>query len=532
MRRGEEEDDGEDDEKEGEPSAAMPSNIPTVPESFRMTPLKPDPPGLPVSLESAYQQAGASRYPVKSIHSADDPYYYTTPQKSAGAWDNWSQQGWEDWKGGAEGAESHQGWADWKGGAEGAESLGDRWFQYKTDPWTEARLGWQPSWAEQDNEAYSKSWWGTNGWPGHTDWSWSVPSSWSGWSSQWLKPPDRKDVKGPEVYSGDITHWTQWSKAFTRYLRRRDDRWPDLLEKIQGLKGKPVTTEDEKKWAWDLKAYDFTQFKDQLNEYLESFTSKDARGIVIACGEHNALDAWRQLAERGFSLRPAHINALMRSALWPRSATPLKDLEMAIAMWETDVHTYETAASAKVSAEQKKLNLEEMCPEALRKHLRLLGPEKLSSYEAMRAEIAEWVADEVRKPTRPRAAALEQMEHAYAESSGEADIESMDADQLWQMIIEPASEEMNPNRLCAFVKNLKVKQGKGKGKGPRRCFECNSEEHIASNCLVRAARVAAGGPERLPREADKAMSAPGDKPTGKGNAKGSGKGKGKNNFPA
>ena len=49
MRSGEKKDDGEDDEEECEPSAAMPSNIPTAPESFRMTPLKPDPPGLPVS---------------------------------------------------------------------------------------------------------------------------------------------------------------------------------------------------------------------------------------------------------------------------------------------------------------------------------------------------------------------------------------------------------------------------------------------------------------------------------------------------
>ena len=194
---------------------------------------------------------------------------------------------------------------------------------------------------------------------------------------------------------------------------------------------------------------------------MESFTSKDAKAIVDACGEHNALDAWRQLAERGFSLRPTHINALMKSALWPRAAVPLKDLEMAIAMWETDVHTYETAASEKVPLAQRKLNLEEMCPESLRKHLKLLGPEKLSSYEAMRAEIAEWVADEVRKPTRPRAAALEQVEYAHGDGSGEADFENMDADQLWKMILEPASEEMNPNRLNALVKNFKVKKGKG-----------------------------------------------------------------------
>ena len=222
----------------------------------------------------------------------------------------------------------------------------------------------------------------------------------------------------------------------------------------------------------------------------------------------------------------------MKSALWHRAAVPLKDLEMAIAMWETDVYTYETAASEKVPLAQRKLNLEEMCPESLRKHLKLLGPEKLSSYEAMRAEIAEWVADEVRKPTRPRAAALEQVEYAHGDGSGEADFENMDADQLWQMILEPASEEMNPNRLNALVRNLKVKKGKGKGKGPRRGYECDSEEHIALNCPIRAARVAAGGPERLPRDADKVMGVPGGKPTSKGGTKGAGKGKGKNNFPA
>ena len=41
----------------------------------------------------------------------------------------------------------------------------------------------------------------------------------------------------------------QWSISFLRYLRRRDGRWPGRLEKIQDLKGKPVTAEDEKKWA-------------------------------------------------------------------------------------------------------------------------------------------------------------------------------------------------------------------------------------------------------------------------------------------
>ena len=47
---------------------------------------------------------------------------------------------------------------------------------------------------------------------------------------------------------------------------------------------------------------------------------------------------------------------------------------------------------------------------------------------------------------------------------------------------------------------LKNKNGckKGKGKG-RTCYKCGSTGHIAAACPDRAARVAAGGPERLDR---------------------------------
>ena len=205
------------------------------------------PAGLPVSLEpeSANPPGSAQHWPEKSIYSGGASYYHMTPQKSAGAWKDWSHQGWVDWKGGTEGS---------------ATPLADRWFQSKTDPWTEAQpwcrpesqmrgreawTGWpQSTWDARNDEALPPNQWDPNGWP-RASWlpprvevaGWSRPppnawSGWCGWSSQWLKPPDRKDVKGPEIYSGDITRWMQWSKAFARYLRRRDSRWPELLEKI------------------------------------------------------------------------------------------------------------------------------------------------------------------------------------------------------------------------------------------------------------------------------------------------------------
>ena len=58
-----------------------------------------------------------------------------------------------------------------------------------------------------------------------------------------------------------------------------------------------------------------------------------------------------------------------------------------------------------------------------------------------------------------------------------------------------AEDDLQVHELRALVKNLKSKNGKGKGKGePRKCFECDAVGHIASECLVRAERVKNGGP--------------------------------------
>ena len=142
-------------EEEADSSAAMPdSGVPAMPKSFLMTPQKPaaewnqqpiDPPGVPASLEpeSVNPPGSAQHWPEKSIYPAGASYYYTTPQKSAGAWKNWSQQGWVDWKGGVEGS---------------AAPLADRWFQSKTDPWTEAR-----SWCRPEANAWPDSEYQKNG---------------------------------------------------------------------------------------------------------------------------------------------------------------------------------------------------------------------------------------------------------------------------------------------------------------------------------------------------------------------------------
>ena len=103
---------------------------------------------------------------------------------------------------------------------------------------------------------------------------------------------------------------------------------------------------------------------------------------------------------------------------------------------------------------QRKFNLEEMCPEALKKNLRFLGPGKLAAFEAMRAEIAERVAEEVRKLVKHRAAALEQSGRCHDAACGACGdagwdhiFESMGADQLLNVFPKTPTKELNPNQL-------------------------------------------------------------------------------------
>ena len=74
-----------------------------------------------------------------------------------------------------------------------------------------------------------------------------------------------------------------------------------------------------------------SKFKEQLNELLMQYTKDSAKHTVDACGDHNALDAWRILAERGHSLRPSHVVTMMEKAMTTRAPGAAKDLEQAIA---------------------------------------------------------------------------------------------------------------------------------------------------------------------------------------------------------
>ena len=89
-------------------------------------------------------------------------------------------------------------------------------------------------------------------------------------------------------------------------------------------------------------------------------------------------------------------------------------------------------------------------------------------------------------------------------------------------------KNLDQGQLLALVKNVKLKRkkGTGKGKGPRKFYECDSEGHIASQCPIRLERVKNGGPERLPKGDAGDVDMGGPKRKGKGGGKGGKTGKG------
>ena len=160
------------------------------------------------------------------------------------------------------------------------------------------------------------------------------------------------------------------SKSLKKFLRRTKTQWAGIFEKIEGLRGKPVTAAHELEWAAQIDLGDMTQWKEQLQDALESYTIGLARKLVDSCGETKSFDCWRQMTDRGDSLRPAHANALRTKAFGPPKAVPAKELEATIALWDADVARYERATGEVLPPVHYRMGLEDVCPERLRNRLR------------------------------------------------------------------------------------------------------------------------------------------------------------------
>ena len=84
-----------------------------------------------------------------------------------------------------------------------------------------------------------------------------------------------------------------------------------------------------------------------------------------------------------------------------------------------------------------------MCPERLRAHLRLVGPEKLPTYEAMRAEIADWLAEEFRKLMKETEPVHVQAVLDFANQAWRRPVSESERDQLTQLYHKLREQELS-----------------------------------------------------------------------------------------
>ena len=354
-----------------------------------------------------------------------------------------------------------------------------------------------------------------------------------------LQDIDRKDVDKPTKYKGDPLQWRKWSMKFTAFLGRRDKRWPEFIKAIQAVSDTPLGADEErkifKKLGIDTTVEDGKEsalkFKEQFEEYLENFTEGPPHTMIQAAGVNKVMETFRILCDEGHSKRHRHLKKEYRVVTNPKQAS-FDTLRQAIASWETDLAIYEDAAGSRIDDRTRLLCLEDICPDLLQQHL--ASKDNLKDYAAYKAVINDYLIDRKRwvsPNNRGKINWLGVQETVEDDYDGAEETENFDNN---DDSVEGIMSEVKAT-LMALVKSKfqkgpggkggKVGKGGKFGKGGKggdkqdgkamdvdepRCFECNEPMakcgHSAKDCPVRKARVAAGGPERLPKGAGKGAS--------------------------
>ena len=312
------------------------------------------------------------------------------------------------------------------------------------------------------------------------------------------------------------------------FLSRRDARWGTLLETIRQRSTNPYTEEDVKEIfvligvrSVDLMA----RFKAQLYEYLETYTEGLTHSMVMAGGSMNAMEAFRQLCDEGFSARDRNLRKEYRKVSHPKQAT-YETLKRAILDWENELAQYELASGKVMTEADKIMCLEDICPDGLQQHFET--KEGLKTYAACKPVINDFLANRARWGVKGTLnwSGIPEAEDVEAESDEQ---EEARVAQIEAIIGQIPQLNAVTGEISAILRNKmsKAQKGRGKkgggvgkqtpiagkdqdvdmsnggkavgGKGRRKCFECDEEGHIAAECSVRTQRVLAGGPERLPK---------------------------------
>ena len=344
-----------------------------------------------------------------------------------------------------------------------------------------------------------------------------------------------KDVTPPAKYKGDVNQWRYWYTKFSTFLTRRNIKWDGFLSAIRDDSKVPYEIGGDKEKAIFAKIEVTSQevmqkIKCQLYEYLENFSDGLTHSMIVAAGPRGSMEVFRQMCDEGFSSRDRNLRKEYRKIMQPKQAT-FEGLRKAILDWETELSQYELAAGqgCAMGERDRVMCLEDMCPDPLQQYLE--SKEKLVTYADYKLAIHDYLVNRARWAGRSRInwiGAQEDFGASYAEEAEKLeDPEEPSGEAIAAFLEHFPQLNAISGEINALVKNKFGKSNKGngkkgkstgkgsgdnggdggkdakddkKGKGKgRRCFECDSEEHIARDCPVRKDRVAKGGPERMPK---------------------------------
>ncbi len=345
---------------------------------------------------------------------------------------------------------------------------------------------------------------------------------------------DKKDVEKPGKYKSDPMQWRIWLNKMKNFLARRDLRWPKIIDAIQAKSKEPLKEGDEREIFKQLnidvdddngKAL-ADKFRDQFTEYLDNFTEGSTRALVQSTGSEGVWETFRQMCDEGHSKRERHLKKEYRVVSNPKQAT-FENLRQAIAGWEKDLADYETAADHRMDDRTRLLCLEDICPDILQQHL--ASKDELKTYAGYKAVINDYLIER-RRWTSPTSKGKINWLGVQEKAEEPNDEGVYDETENPEAEVENFMSEVKAT-IMALVKNKFGKKGKGKGKGAGKddggksgdkgtgdndpkCFECGESMakcgHSARDCPVRKARIAAGGPERLPKGKGKGKQGKGE----------------------
>ena len=332
-----------------------------------------------------------------------------------------------------------------------------------------------------------------------------------------LKDIDKKDVALPSKYKGDTVTWRHWYMKFSSFLNRRDPRWSSLLEEIKKKSQNPLGPQEEEEIFTNIGVKSSVlrdKFKFQLYEYLETYSEGLVHGMVTAGGIQGSLEVFRGLCDDGFSMRDRHLRREYRKVTHPKQAS-FETLKKAIMDWETELAQYQSASGTEMSEKEKIICLEDLCPDLLQQHLD--SKESLQTYGQYKIAINDYLSNRSRwMAGKGRLNWL-----GFPEADPEEPAPDETGEEWFSEQLKNISGEINALVKNKFKGKSFGKGGKGGGatKGGnqpqgggsadvdmpdakkdnsgKKCYECNEVGHIANDCPVRKARVAAGGPERV-----------------------------------